>query len=293
MAVSSELVTAASATLGVDARLLPKLADAAGDLALNLVTAALILVATWFVARWAVALTRRALQRIRATRNDRTLQGFAVQVVRVAVYIIGLVAVLNRLGVQTTSIVAVLGAASLAIGLAMQGALSNVAAGVLLLILRPYKVGDVIEVAGRTGTVRRLDLFTTEVATGDNIKIVAPNSKVLGDVIVNFSAHPSRRIELSFDVEYEADIQQVYDLMRQTAAANPKVLADPAPWAGVTALKDSAVVITLHAWVNTPDWFETKAGLIRAVKEAFEREGLSIPYPHQVQVEKHSAGKAA
>ncbi|MBC6980996.1 mechanosensitive ion channel family protein [Caulobacter sp. 17J80-11] len=293
MAVSSELVSAASATLGVDARLLPKLADAAGDLALNLVTAALILVVTWFVARWAVALTRRALQRIRATRNDRTLQGFAVQVVRVAVYIVGLVAVLNRLGVQTTSIVAVLGAASLAIGLAMQGALSNVAAGVLLLLLRPYKVGDAIEVAGRTGTVRRLDLFTTELATSDNIKIVAPNSKVLGDVIVNFSAHPSRRIELSFDVEYEADIQQVYDLMRQTAAANAKVLADPAPWAGVTALKESAVVVTLHAWVANPDWFETKAALIRAVKEAFEREGLSIPYPHQVQVEKHPAGKAA
>lgn len=293
MAVPSELVTAASATLGLDARLLPKLTDAAGDLALNLVTAALILAVTWFASRWAVSLTRRALQRIRATRADKTLQGFAVQVVRVAVYIVGLVAVLNRLGVQTTSIVAVLGAASLAIGLAMQGALSNVAAGVLLLVLRPYKVGDVIEVAGRTGTVRRLDLFTTELATADNIKVVAPNSKVLGDVVVNFSAHPHRRIELHFDVDYECDIQTVYDLMRQTAAANPKVLPDPAPWAGVTALKDSSVQVTLHAWVNNPDWWETKAALTRTVKEAFDKDGVSIPYPHQVHVEKAPAGKAA
>jgi len=291
MAVPSELVTAASATLGVDARLLPKLTDAAGDLALNLVTAGLILALTWFVAGWASSFTRRALQRIKVTRADRTLQGFAVQVVRVAVYVIGLVAVLNRLGVQTTSIVAVLGAASLAIGLAMQGALSNVAAGVLLLVLRPYKVGDTIEVAGRSGTVRRLDLFTTELATGDNVKIVAPNSKVLGDVILNYSAHPQRRIELNFDVDHQCDIQKVYDLMRQTAAAHPKVLADPAPWAGVSALKDIGVQVTLHAWVNTPDWFETKANLTRAVKEAFEREGLAIPRPILAPVA--SAGKVA
>src|SRR5690606_30100887 len=142
-----------------DAAVLARLADLAGDFAVNLIIAALIAVATVFAARWAAAATRRFLGRLRATRHDKTVQGFVVQVVRIVVIIIGLVAVLQRLGVQTTSIIAVLGAASLAIGLAMQGALSNVASGVLLLILRPYKVGDVIEVAGQAGVVQRLDLF--------------------------------------------------------------------------------------------------------------------------------------
>ncbi|HUH09404.1 MAG TPA: mechanosensitive ion channel domain-containing protein, partial [Brevundimonas sp.] len=158
----TQTVAAGEKRLTVDAAILAKVADMAGDLAINLTIAALIFVVTLFVARWASGVTRRVLGRMRAFRHDQTVLSFAAQVVRVVIIIIGLIAVLQRLGVQTTSIIAVLGAASLAVGLALQGTLSNVAAGVMLLVLRPYRVGEVIDVGGASGTVQKLDLFTTQ-----------------------------------------------------------------------------------------------------------------------------------
>ena len=236
----------------------------------------------------AIMLTRtrllQPLSRIGAFRHDQTVLSFAVQVVRVVVIIIGMIAVLQRLGVQTTSIIAVLGAASLAIGLALQGALSNVAAGVLMLILRPYRVGDQVEIAGQTGTVKRLDLFTTDLATRDNRKVVVPNAKAMSDVLVNRSAYKRRRIELDFDVDYKSELDHVFAVMRQVAEADPRVQDDPAPWAGVTQLKDWSMLVSLYAWVETPDEFQARHDLRQAVKEAFDREGVEIPFPTQVAV---------
>lgn len=267
-----------------DAAVLARLIDLAGAFAVNLIIAALILLVTVFAARWAASATRRLLGRFRPTRRDKTVQGFVVQIVRIVVIIIGLVAVLQRLGVQSASILAVLGAASLAIGLAMQGALSNVAAGVLLLVLRPYKVGDVIEVAGQGGVVQRLDLFVTQMSNANNHKIVVPNSKVLSDVILNLSGQKTRRIEIHFGVGYGADLDRVKALLRLTASSHEKVLGDPAPWAGVTGLLDSAVRVTLQAWVKSDDWWQTQSDLFQQVKEGLDREGIEIPFPHQVAV---------
>lgn len=269
-------------TLTADAAVLRRLVDMAGDFSVNLLVGVLILTATVLVARWVSGLTRRVLLRTRAVRRDQTVIGFAVQAVRVLVYVVGGIAVLQRLGVQTTSIIAVLGAASLAIGLALQGTLSNVAAGVLLLMLRPYRVGDMVDIGGQIGTVRRLDLFTTQLSDGANIRIIVPNAQVLGDVIRNLSGQNTRRIEIPFGVGYGDDLNRAREVLTATAVAHRKVLPDPTPWAGVTALLDSAVEVTLHAWVRSEDHFQTRADLYQAVKEALDAAGLDIPYPHQV-----------
>ena len=282
--VLSEAITGGREAVRFDAAVAGRLMDLAGDLAVNLVIAALLLVVTFFAARWASAATRRLLDRFRPTRRDRTVQGFIVQVVRTVVVIIGLVAVLQRLGVQSASILAVLGAASLAIGLAMQGTLSNVAAGVVLLVLRPYRVGDVIEVGGQGGVVQRLDLFVTQLSNANNHKIVVPNAKVLGDVIINVTGQQTRRIEVGFQVGYGADLERVKSLLRLVAAGHEKVLPDPAPWAGVTALLDSAVEVTLQAWTRSDDWWQTRSDLLQQVKEGLDQAGIEIPFPHQVAV---------
>ncbi|MDP2763393.1 MAG: mechanosensitive ion channel [Brevundimonas sp.] len=280
----NEVIAAGEKATTVDTVMIAKLTDMIGDLAVNLVIAAVILAATVFAARWVSGITRRTLSRLRGFRHDPTVLSFAVQVVRVLVYVIGLIAVLQRLGVQTTSIIAVLGAASLAVGLALQGTLSNVAAGVVLLILRPYKVGDVIDIGGAVGSVQRLDLFTTQMSNPNNHKIVVPNAQVLGDVILNLSGQTTRRIEINFTVGYGEGLGAARAVIAGVAEAHDKVLPDPAPWTGVTGLLDSAVQITLHAWAASEDWWQTQADLMQAGKEAIDAAGIEIPFPHQVEV---------
>lgn len=280
----AELVAEGRQAVAADVAVISRLTEMAGDFAVNLLLAALIFVATLFAARWAAGVSRRALGRIRGFRRDPTVLSFAVQVVRVLVIIVGMIAVLQRLGVQTTSIIAVLGAASLAVGLALQGTLSNVAAGVMLLILRPYRVGDVVDIGGNVGSVQRLDLFTTQLSNGNNVKIVVPNAKVLGDVVLNLSGQKTRRIEIRFGVGYGDDLTRVRRVLTGVAAAHPLVLPDPAPWSGVTNLLDSAVEVTLTAWVSSTDHFQTQADLYQSGKEALDAAGIEIPFPHQVAV---------
>ncbi|MBN9479678.1 MAG: mechanosensitive ion channel family protein [Bordetella sp.] len=280
----AQVVAAGEERLSVDAAILAKAMDLLGDFAVNLTVAAIIFVLTLVAARWASGAARRILGRTRLVRRDPTVLAFMVQIVRVVVIIIGMIAVLQRLGVQTTSIIAVLGAASLAVGLALQGTLSNVAAGVMLLILRPYRVGEVIDVGGASGTVQRLDLFTTQLSNANNHKIVIPNSKVLSDVIINLTGQRTRRIEIKFTVGYGDNLKDACAVLASVAKINDKVLKDPPPWTGVTGLLDSAVQITLHAWVNNADWWQTQADLMQAGKEALDEAGIEIPFPHQVEV---------
>ena len=280
----NDAVVAGQQAVSLNAAMLAKLTDMAGDLAINLTIALIILAVTIIGAKWASRITRRTLSRVRGFKHDQTVLSFVVQVVRVVVYIVGFIAVLQRLGVQTTSIIAVLGAASLAVGLALQGTLSNVAAGVLLLVLRPYKVGDVIEIGGVSGSVQRLDLFTTQMSNANNHKIVVPNAKVLGDVIINLTGQRTRRVEILFSVGYSANLKQARAVIAGVAEAHEKVLPDPAPWAGVTNLLDSAVEVTLHAWVKVDDWWQVKADLTQGVKEALDAADIELPFPHQVAV---------
>lgn len=261
--------------------------DAAGGLAVNLATALLIFVFTLWASRWVARLMRQALERIhRPQAPDATLQGFLSSMARWIVLIVGMMAVLEELGVKTTSVLALLGAGSLAIGLAMQGSLANVAAGVMLLVLRPYRVGDAVQINGKTGTVVRLDLFMTELADFDNLTIYLPNSKVFGDMIVNYSTHKTRRMELAFNVDFGDDLDTALAVLLDCAKADERILPDPAPWSGVTGLTDSAVTLTLRCWAASDVYWDARYALIKRVKERFQAAGMAFPYPHQVSIAK-------
>ncbi|WP_312136985.1 mechanosensitive ion channel domain-containing protein [Brevundimonas sp.] len=280
----SSTVQALDGRLSTDAVVIAKAIDMLGDFAVNLTVAAIIFVVTLIAAKWASSATRKILSRTRSVQRDPTVLGFLVQIVRVIVILIGMIAVLQRLGVQTTSIIAVLGGASLAVGLALQGTLSNVAAGVMLLILRPYRVGDVIDLNGVVGSVQKLTLFTTEMSNGNNNKIIVPNSKVLADVIINLSGQRTRRVEVKFTVGYGEDLNRVRQVLEDCAKAHFRVLKDPEVWTGVTALLDSSVQVTLHCWVRSEDHFQTTADLTQSGKEALDKAEIEIPFPHQVSL---------
>lgn len=277
-------MSAGERAVALDAAMVAKLTDIAGALAVNVLIALAILIGTLLVAKWAAGGARRALSRVRGFRNDQTVLSFAVQVVRVVVILIGVIAVLQRLGVQTASIIAVLGAASLALGLALQGTLSNVAAGMMLLVLRPYRVGDVINVNGDIGKVTRLDLFTTQMIDANNVKIVVPNKLAFDGTILNLSGQHTRRIELLIGVDYRADLNRTKAVLIEAAQTVEAVRKDPVPWAGVTNLLDSSVEVTLHAWTASGDYWQARADVFQAAKEALDAAGIGIPFPHQVAV---------
>lgn len=259
-----------------------------GAFSVRLIVAALILVATLWIARRLGGVAEKALDRLPHHQHpaDKTLAVFVSTLVKYIVIAVGLIAVLQQLGVQATSVLAVLGAASLAIGLALQGTLSNVAAGVMILLLRPYRAGDMVELNGRTGRVAGMDLFNTKVLGYDGLTVYLPNGKVFGDMIVNISQAGRRRIELSFGVDYEDDLDVALTTLLDIAKADARVLADPAPWAKVTALADSSVTVMLRCWTTPADYLNTGFDLTKQVKETFEAKGLSFPYPHQVSIER-------
>jgi small conductance mechanosensitive channel len=261
---------------------LHKLTETTGDLAVNLLIAAVLVVATLWGSRLVARIVRRGMQRLPATRDDATLQGFAASLARYTVVIVGAVAVLHRLGVETTSIITVLGAASLAVGLALQGALSNVAAGVMIVVFRPYRVGDFITLAGKSGTVTRLDLFNTELIDADGLKIVAPNGKGFSDVVVNHTNIPNRRIEISYDIRYDDDLDTALAVLREVARGESRLLADPAPWAGVTELGASSITVTMRVWADLPAYWDIRFDLLRAVKLGMDRAGVRHGFPVQI-----------
>jgi small conductance mechanosensitive channel len=269
-----------------DSELLRHAADAAGGLAVNLALAGVILAVTIWAANWLSRLTERAIERAhRRAPPDTTLQSFAGSLVRYLVVVVGLIAVLQQLGVKATSVIAVLGAASLAIGLALQGALANVAAGVMLLILRPYRVGDVVEIHGKSGTVRGLDLFSTKLSNGENLSVFVPNAKAFGEIIINMTSPALRRAQLDFTLDYEDDVDRALELMVACAAAEPRVSAKPAPWARLTAMSERGLTVSLRAWIAPKDFEDASFDLMKAVKDRLEADGFSFPYPHQVAVE--------
>ncbi|MDB5432668.1 MAG: mechanosensitive ion channel protein MscS [Caulobacter sp.] len=252
-------------TLTLGQSVAAQIVDAAGKLAVNLVSAVLILLIAVWASRWVSGLIRRALGRLQGHHApDATLISFIASLARYVILIVGLVAVLQQLGVQATSIVAVLGAASLAVGLAMQGALSNVAAGVMILLFRPYRVGDVIETGTKTGRVKSLDLFVTELSTLDNLKVVIPNSKVFGDVIVNHSTHERRRVDAVFRIPIAANLAAVSTGLINRAKADPRVYDEPQPKVEITSMAEVWVEGVIRAWVATPDHAAVKSDLLLA-----------------------------
>lgn len=275
------------AVLAGDPETLRALAGVLGAFSIRLIVAGLILAVTLWAAKRVARVAERTMVRLTRTHPaDPTLSAFISTLARYLIIAIGLIAVLQQLGVQATSVIAILGAASLAIGLALQGTLGNVAAGVMILLQRPYRVGDHVELSGREGTVTSIDLFNTKIADFEGRTIYLPNGKVFGDMIVKFTQSGHRRFELTFTVDYEDNLDLALEKLLEVAHADPRVVKDPAPWAKVTATADSGVNVSMRCWATTADWFNTKWDLLKAVKETFDDAGLRFPYPHQVQVDR-------
>ena len=254
-------------------------ADVAVGMALDIAAALAILIIGWIVAAWARRAVERALGRMPGM--DLTLRPFIASAVRYAVLAFTVVAVLAKFGVQTTSIIAALGAIGLAIGLALQGTLQNIAAGVMLLLLRPFNVGDYIDAAGTAGTVERIGLFITELTTYDGIYLAVPNAQLWNRPVLNYSRLPTRRLDVPVGVAYGDDIERGLAVLQTVMQEDSRVLATPSPKTMVNELGDSAVVLNLRCWVSADDYWTMKYEYQARVKQALEAAGLSIPFPQR------------
>ena len=255
-----------------------------GPLVINALKALVILVIGWFIARTASAWVRR---RVMSNPNiDDTIGSFVASILKWVILLIVLIAVLGLFGIEATSLVAILGAATLAIGLALQGTLSDIAAGFMLIIFRPYKLGQFVDIGGTSGTVKDVNLFITELVTPDNVQIIVPNGQAWGKVITNFSTHDKRRLDLTFGIDYGDDADKAIKIIIEIASADERVHSDPAPWVRVVNLGDSSVDLGVRLWCDAADYWELKFHMTKAVKEAFDRDEISIPYPHSVEIQK-------
>jgi small conductance mechanosensitive channel len=249
-----------------------------------------ILIIGWMVSKIVARSLRAALGRFE--RVDATLRNFFVSLVRYIILIFTVLAVLSAFGVQTASLIAIFGAAGLAVGLALQGTLSNVAAGVMLLLFRPFKVGDYIDGGGgAAGTVKDLSLFITELATPDNVQVIVPNSLLWGATLKNYSFHPTRRVDFQLGISYDDSIGTAFETIHEIIAADPRIHAEPAPQVVVGELADSSVNIIVRIWSQSSDYWGLKFDLTKRFKEGLEAKGLTIPYPQQ-DVHMHHATAA-
>ncbi len=243
----------------------------------------LILLASLVVAGW---VSRLVVSRLTKIGFDATLTKFIGSMSRWAIVIFAILGCLGIFGIETTSFAAVIGGASLAIGLAFQGSLSNVAAGAMLLLFRPYKVADVINAAGKTGKVDSIDLFTTILDTPDNRRIIIPNGKVFGDVIENITFHPVRRCDVAVGVDYDADIEETRRVLTEAANAVEGQVEDRPPAIVLTGLGASSVDWSVRVWAPTPDYWAVLERTTRSVKEHLDQADIGIPYPHRVIINK-------
>jgi small conductance mechanosensitive channel len=217
---------------------------------------------------------------------DETLTKFIGSLTRIGLMVIVIIAAINTLGVQTTSFVAIIGAAGLAIGFALQGSLANFASGVMIIIFRPFKAGDFVEAGGTAGVVEAIHIFNTILKTPDNKKVIIPNSKVTGDSIVNYSAKEMRRVDMVFGIGYGDDIRKAKQTLEQIVGDDARVLKDPAPTIAVSELADSSVNFVVRPWVKTEDYWSVYFDITERVKLTFDEQGISIPFP-QTDVHLH------
>jgi small conductance mechanosensitive channel len=253
------------------------------ELILDLGYKALLAVAVLLAGKVVVRLVVRGIERApgRFERLDVVLVPIFATTATYAIYIVCLVIILDIFGVNTTSIIALLGAAGLAVGLALKDTLSNIAAGIMLLILRPYGIGDYVECGSQSGTVKDLGLFTTTLETADGLYISAPNGSIWGTPVKNFTRNGRRRLDVVVGIAYDDSIDDGFTALRRVIAAEPRLLADPAPQVMVRELADSSVNLQLRAWTTTGDFWDVWWDVKKKVKEAVEEAGLTIPFPQR------------
>jgi len=248
------------------------------EFGINLVTA----IAIFYIGKIVVGLLTRSLRKVmQAQEIDKTLESFVCNLVRMVLLTFVIIASVSALGIQTTSFIAVVGAAGLAIGLALQGSLSNFASGVLIVLFRPYKVGDWVEAAGVAGTIVEVQILTTVFKTGDNKSIIVPNSQVMNSIIINYSANDQRRVDMVVGVSYDDDLDKVRATLEDLIAANDRILDDPACTIAVAELAASSVNFIVRPWVKSGDYSGVKFDLTEAIKKRFDKEGITFPFPQQ------------
>lgn len=251
--------------------------------ALNLLIALLVFLIGRMIAKGISKMVGRLLIH---TKLDIILVEFVQSLVNALLLIVVIVAALDQLGVNTTSLIAILGAAGLAIGLALQGSLQNFAAGFMLLLFRPFKSGDFIEAAGTMGVVEKISIFSTIMRTGDNKEVTIPNGAIYSGNIINYSARATRRIDMVFGIGYGDDMKKARDIIAAVLAADDRILADPEPVIAVSELGASSVNFVVRPWVKTDDFWPVKFDLTEKIKQAFDDQGISIPFP-QMDVHMH------
>jgi len=236
----------------------------------------------FYVGRMVARMLQKGLRKMLQTQAvDKILETFVCNLAYWAIMIFVIIAAINQVGVQTTSLIAVMGAAGLAVGLALQGSLSNFAAGVLIVIFRPYRVGDWVEAAGISGSVEQVQILTTMLKTGDNKQIIVPNSQIMNSIITNYSANDTRRIDMIVGVSYSDDLDKVRKTLEELVASDERILKDPACTIAVSELADSSVNFVVRPWASTADYWSVKFDLTEAVKKRFDKEGISFPFPQQ------------
>jgi small conductance mechanosensitive channel len=243
---------------------------------------AMMALVIFFVGRMIARLVTKGLHNVMQSQKvDKILETFVCNLAYWTLMIFVIIATINQIGVQTTSLIAIMGAAGLAIGLALQGSLANFAAGVLIIMFRPYRVGDFVEAAGIAGVVLQVQILTTILKTGDNKQIIVPNGQIMNSIITNFSAHDTRRVEMTVGVSYDDDLDKVRSTIQDLVNADERILKDPECLIAVSELADSSVNFIVRPWVNTADYSSVKFDLTEAIKKRFDKEGISFPFPQQ------------
>lgn len=249
-----------------------------GPLLINLVIAGLI----FLIGRWIARIITRVVGKVASkAKLDETLVKFLKNIVYAILMVIVIMASLDRVGVPTTSFAAILAAAGFAVGFALQGSLGNFAAGIMLIVFKPFQVGDFVEAGGSSGVVEEIQIFNTLMRTGDNIKIIVPNGSITGSTIRNFSAKTTRRIDLVISCGYDDDLKAVKQFLRDVLEADERILKDPEPVVAVNELGDSSVNFVVRPWVNSADYWAARCDLTEAIKLGFDERGFSIPYPQR------------
>jgi small conductance mechanosensitive channel len=249
----------------------------------NVLTALVILILGLFIIGLLVKLTKKIMIK---RGVDETLQKFLANLMSWALKILLFVSVVAKLGIETTSFAAVIAAAGLAVGLALQGSLANFAGGALIMIFKPFKIGDVIEAQGQIGSVKEIEIFTTKLIGLSNKEIIIPNGILSNGNIINYTSLGTRRVDLVFGVSYDSDIKQVKEALMNVLKTNPKVLQEPVPTVNVLELADSSVNFAVRPWCNTADYWDVYFGVTEQVKYDLDKAGIEIPYPHQVEIRK-------
>ncbi len=253
------------------------------DYAPKIVTALAILIIGLFVIGLLVKMSKKIMKK---AKIDLTLQKFLGNLLGWALKILLIVTVISQLGVETTSFAAILAAAGLAVGLALQGSLANFAGGVLIMIFKPFKLGDLVEAQGEIGVVKEIEIFTTKLTGLSNKEIIIPNASLSNGNIVNYTTEGTRRVDLTFGVSYDADIKQTKEVLLNVLTSHPKVLKDPAPGVTVSELADSSVNFAVRPWCKTAHYWDVYFEVTENVKLALDKAGIDIPYPHQVHIKK-------